>query len=95
MNLCDRHLELLATALELRGHAIINDDDTPAPALEDALKRITTHATHFAGKAAIRMLVEEACPLCFVNNNPAGINLDGWVENAADEIGERQPGTGH
>ncbi len=47
---------------------------------------ILDHATHFAGRGAIELLNTRECPLCYVNRkNPAGLNLDGWIENAADD----------
>lgn len=86
MDLCARHDDALVMALELRGllrpSLIADADYTP---LEVARQAIATHATHFAGKAAVDMLASKGCPLCFVNQNPAGINLDGWIDNAADE----------
>ena len=91
MTLCPRHDDALVMALELRGllrpTLTAEADLTP---LVSARQAITTHATHFAGKAAVEMLNTKACPLCFVNKNPAGINLDGWIEHAAEEAFEEE-----
>lgn len=74
-------------ALELVGASNIYDArGNYGPAVLEADALIVTHATHFAGAAAKRMLVERHCPLCFANKNPAGVHLDAWVENAAEEI---------
>jgi hypothetical protein len=85
--LCARHDDALTLALELRGllrPTLIADADlTP---LYLARQSILTHATNFAGKASVEMLTTKACPLCFVNReNPKKMNLDGWIEHAADE----------
>lgn len=87
MTLCARHDDALQFALELRGllrPTLTHDADlTP---LDQARTAILTHATHLAGGAAIDMLRRQACPLCYVNqHNPDGLNLDGWIDNAADE----------
>lgn len=93
MNLCARHREALVTALELRG--LLRPALGLAPEAFDPLacarEAIVSHATHFAGRAAVRMLTQKLCPICFVNaaiakdgRNP-GLTVDGWVDNAADE----------
>lgn len=87
MELCPRHEDLLFTALELRGllrPSLTADPDlTP---LNTARQLIVDHATNFAGSGAIEMLEARVCPLCYVNQkNPARLNLDGWIENAAEE----------
>lgn len=86
MKLCDRHEDALELALILRGllrpTLTAGVDETPRDVARDL---ILTHATHFAGKAAVDMLTAKRCPLCFVNQNPARINLDDWIELAADE----------
>jgi hypothetical protein len=86
MDLCARHEDALVMALELRGllrPSLIAEADV-AP-LVFARQQIEMHATHFAGRATLHMLEFRVCPLCFVNKNPSGVNLDGWVDNAADE----------
>lgn len=75
---CKRHEELLETAVELRG--MTPDKVGPTRQL------IVEHATHFAGRAAIEMLSTHVCAMCFINNNPSGVNLDDWVNEAANEI---------
>lgn len=80
MNFCARHARLLEDAILLRG---LEPD-----AVAGAQQAIVTHATNFAGRAAVDMLTRKACPICFVNGNPAGVNCDGWVDNAADEAVE-------
>lgn len=87
MPLCTRHDDMLQFALELRGllrPTLVSDADlTP---LHQARTAILTHASHYAGRAAIEMLETKTCPLCYVNaKNPERLNLDGWIENAADE----------
>jgi hypothetical protein len=83
---CDRHGRRLRLALELRGLG-----DQPS-AIVQAENAIATHATNFAGAAAADMLAttdsgQGWCPLCFVNlKNPAGQNLDDWIDYAADEV---------
>jgi len=86
MDLCARHEDLLVMALELRGllRPSLTEDADLTPLVE-ARQALVTHATNFAGRAAVDMLTARACPLCFINRNPAGINLDGWIDNAADE----------
>lgn len=90
-DLCARHDDALVMALELRGllrpTLIADADRTP---LIEARAAIGTHASNFAGKAAVMMLATQVCPLCFVNaQNRAGVNVDGWVEDAAEEALER------
>lgn len=86
MNLCARHDDALVMALELRGllrsSLETGVDLTPLAFARDAIR---THATHFAGRAAVEMLQTKACPLCFVNRNPARTNLDSWIDHAADD----------
>lgn len=93
MNLCATHHEALVTALELRGllrPALGLAADAFDP-LAFARAAIVTHATHFAGRAAVRMLTQKPCPICFVNaaikkdGRNLGLIVDGWVDNAADE----------
>lgn len=95
MALCARHDDALQLALELRGFlrpTLIADADL-AP-LHRAQAAILEHATNFCGKASVKMLAEQRCPLCFVNEairrdgkNP-GLTVDDWVEHAADEAVE-------
>lgn len=95
MMFCTRHARLLEDAIELRGLEVILPGLVPVGdfnALAHAQQLIVTHATHFAGKAAVEMLTGRDthngtpwCPICFVNLNPAHVNCDGWVDNAADE----------
>lgn len=86
MNLCPRHDDALVMALELRGllQPTLTQDADLTP-LRQARQAIAMHATHFAGRASLELITAKTCPLCFVNKNPAGINLDGWIENAAEE----------
>lgn len=87
MNLCNRHDDALQFALELRGllRPTLTADADLTP-LTQARTAILTHATHYAGQGAITMLQTRACPLCYVNaKNPDHLNLDGWIELAADE----------
>lgn len=89
--LCTRHQELLLTALELRGLLRPTVEPVVDP-FEHATQLIVQHATHFAGRASLKMLREHHCPLCFVNaRNPAQLNLDGWVNDAADELRSAEP----
>lgn len=89
MRLCPRHQRLLEDAIDLRG---LDQPVDPFDACGFAAQAILTHATHFAGAAAVELLTGRTtnhgrpwCLLCFVNQNPARVNCDGWVEDAADE----------
>lgn len=87
MVLCARHDDALHLALELRGmlRPSLTADADLAP-LVHARQLILDHATNYAGRGAMQMLETRACPLCYVNaHNPQRLNLDGWIENAADE----------
>lgn len=91
MDLCPRHDEALQWALELRGllrpTLIAEADQTP---LVEARAAILAHASNFAGRAAVDMLETQSCPICFVNTqNRIGINVDGWVEDAANDARAR------
>lgn len=92
MDLCPRHDDALVLALELRGllrPTLIAEADLTA--LVSARTAIAAHASNFAGRAAVDMLASKACPLCFVNaKNPARMNLDGWIDDAADEALDRE-----
>lgn len=85
MDLCARHEDSLVMALEVRG---LLRPTLSAPAdmtpLRAAREAITLHASNLAGRAAIVMLNRRECPICFVNR--AGVNVDGWVEDAAEEV---------
>lgn len=90
--LCTRHEDALQLALELRGllRPTLTADADMTPLLF-ARQAILDHATNFAGRASVKMLAEQRCPLCFVNEvirregkNP-GLTVDDWVENAAEE----------
>jgi hypothetical protein len=90
--LCSRHEDALQLALELRGllrPTLIADADL-AP-LFFARQAILDHASNFSGRAALRMLTDQRCALCFVNEairrggqNP-GLTVDAWVDEAAEE----------
>lgn len=87
MTLCPRHEDALETALLLRGmlRPSLTSDVDLGPLLR-ARQLIVTHATNLAGRAAFEMLREKKCPLCFVSvKNPLGLNLDDWVDRAAEE----------
>jgi hypothetical protein len=78
---CERHGRMLRLALELRGLG-----HQPS-AFTQAEGAITTHSVNFAGAAATEMIAGGCCPLCFINQkNPAGQNLDDWIDYAADEV---------
>lgn len=80
---CAYHERLLVDAVELRG---LDREGQGHAALDDARERIVKHATHFAGSAAIVMLTSRSCALCFINQNPAHVNCDDWVNEAANEV---------
>ncbi len=95
MRLCPKHELALETAIELRGMEPGIDESGFSP-LAHARGLIVTHATHFAGRAAVEMLAQRHCALCFVNDairrdgrNP-GLKVDDWVTLAADETLEEQ-----
>ncbi len=90
MSLCPRHDDALHLALELRGclRPTLTDAADLMP-LNLARGLLVEHAEHFAGHAAIQMLAEALCPVCFVNmslrRTHPGLTVDDWVDHAADD----------
>ncbi len=90
--LCARHEDRLQLALELRGllrpTLTADIDETP---LVQARQVILDHATNFSGRAAVQMLAEQRCPICFVNEairrdgRNRSLTVDDWLELAAEE----------
>lgn len=93
MELCLGHEQALLHAINLRGLTRLPSLDPAAfDPLEHARAAIHTHATNFAGKAALEMCTgtmpsgDPWCPICFINRrNPARLTFDDWVEHAAQE----------
>lgn len=95
--ICEKHSEALHLALELRGFLRPTLGAGPdLKPLQEATALILDHCMNFAGKASVQML-ESPCCLCFVNNalkskrvhNPERVQVDDWVNLAADEVEQR------
>lgn len=84
--LCTHHEDALLLAVELRGLLRQTPEASTFDPMAFARRALVEHCTNFAGQAALAMLAQRWCPLCFVNeHNPSNVNLDNWVTCAADE----------